>query len=157
MIKMTFDDAVDFIVARLHVSGSERRSTRDKVRKRIKYALDAGSLPNDNYKVSGIDQEALLNWVSRKWPDAFAGSPQQVGPASIPSLEQVGEVTALLMPPDLHGCQEALRAAWNDIALLREQASHLTALVLELEPKAQRYDANCKTNQISGGIRNTST
>ena len=60
MTRMTFDEAVEFVMERLAVPTPEQRATRDKVRKRIRYGLGDGTLPRLDVETLDVDHDAFV-------------------------------------------------------------------------------------------------
>lgn len=106
--------------------GDTTRQTEDRVRKRIRYAVDTGELrclPGNRFEV-----KALLKWASDKWPTEFDDSVLTGIPTPRPRSLSTG-LSAILFPPD-DRIEDALAEAYERIAELEAENA---ALRQELE------------------------
>lgn len=127
------------------------RTSVDKVRKRLLYAVEKGDL-----HVMAVTNELQLfyaaqvfAWARRKWPDAFGDvSIMQAADAS-DTLRLSDAAKTWVYPGDLDACHTLLRSAYDDIELLKEELSSAERELARLRPLAERYEENRDKNRHS--------
>ena len=148
MSRMNFDEAVDFVMERLAVPVHEHRSTRDKVRKRIRYGLGDGSLPRLNVQTLDVDRDAFISWARKKWRGKF-DIPISV-PGDLSGAVSMGDqLEALHLPSSLGECHQLLRRLTRENLLLAAMINRQAAVIAELRPLALQYQRNREKNRKS--------
>ena len=148
MQRMTFNQAIDFIVERLEVPHHERRSTRDKVRKRVRSGLGDGKLPRIDLETTDVDRNELIYWARTKWPGKFNI------PISVPGhLRETaafdGQAEVLALPASIEECHAQLRQAHRALMFLRLINNTQAEAILRLKPLAEQYERICEKNSAS--------
>ena len=148
MTRMTFNEAIDFIMERLDVPQSERRSTRDKVRGRVTYNLGSGKLPRLDLTTNDIDRNELINWAKAKWPGKF-NIPTNSFVHVQDSFRAGGQAEGLTLPSSIEECHAQLQKTHRALMVMRlinnSQAEH----ILRLKPLAEQYERICEKNSAS--------
>lgn len=148
MTRMTFEEAVEFVMERLSVPGPDQRATRDKVRKRIRYGLGDGSLPRLDVETLDVDHDALVYWARKKWRGRF-DIPIRI-PGDLSDTAVVGgEVDELHLPSSLADCHHLLRDLTSRNRLLAMMLNRQAAVIADLRPLAEQYQRNREKNRIS--------
>jgi hypothetical protein len=145
---MTFEQAVNFILERLDVSAPDRRAMRDKVRKRVRYALGGGSLRRLDVQTTDMDQDEVIYWARSKWRGKF-DIPIEVSAPMSDILAFADSAGALPLPSNIDQCHRLVRelAARNR---LLEMMVHRQANIIDgLRPLAEQYERNRAKNQSS--------
>jgi len=148
MTRMTFDEAVDFVMERLAVPTPEQRATRDKVRKRIRYGLGDGTLPRLDVETLDVDHDAFVYWAREKWRGKFdipISIPGDLGDTAVVG----GEVDELHLPSSLSECHHLLRELTRQNRMLSTLLNRQAAVVANLRPLAEQYQRNREKNRIS--------
>lgn len=149
MTRMTFNEAIDFIMERLDVPPHERRATRDKVRGRVTYNLGSGNLPRVDVQTNDIDRDELIYWARTKWPGKFNNIPIRVGEQLASTANMGAASDELVLPPTLEACHEKLMEAHRALVLLRLINNSQAAHISRLKPLADQYELICEKNRAS--------
>lgn len=144
------------IALRVKLSGEEMRTTVDKVRKRLVYAVDHGELHlvgPPALQLYFVPQ--VLAWARKKWPEAFADIRVKSEAVAQSHLEMRGELHDNYIPADPEKRGELLREAYQTIDRLERDLTDAKRELERLRPLAENYEQICKKNQHSAkGPRN---
>lgn len=140
--------AVDLLLGQIGPPSSEVREVKDKVRKRIVYALVKGHLRHANAGREGLDRNELLVWARRKWPGKIK-EPVVQFVANSETLNLSGCAGAETYPSTIDACHELLRAARKMIRDLDLRDMVLMGEVARLRPLAEKYADICEANRQS--------
>lgn len=148
MVRMTFNEAVDFIMERLDVPQHERRATRDKVRGRLTYNLGIGKLPRIDLETTDVDRNELTYWARTKWPGKFDI------PISVPghlrdTAALAGQAEVLALPASIEECHALIRGLDSRNRLLVMMLNRQAAIIADLRPLAEQYERNRAKNRAS--------
>jgi hypothetical protein len=127
-------DAIEFVAERVRIRGEPLRATRDKVRKRVTYAIATGALREPDS--SGFLFGEFASWAmgKRGW-QALNGLPAfNVGGAHLVFPAIIGTGQGKSLPDSLDACRAALVAADARIAELECRNAVLEAEVSRLQP-----------------------
>jgi hypothetical protein len=138
------------IAIRVQPPGEELRTTLDKVRKRLIYALR-----KDELHLMTIGPLELFfgpqvfAWSRRKWPEAFGDIPI-THDAKAKSGMKVG-VTArtFVYPGKIDDCHKVLRSTYDELDLLEQELRLAELEIARLKPLADRYEENREKNRQS--------
>ena len=147
-MRMTFDEAVELILSRLETPEPEQRAARDKVRKRITYALGTGKLPRLELQTLDIDRDQLIYWARTKWPGRF-NIPITVPGHLADGANFGGNADATHLPTDLQACHLMLMNAAREMEILKLLISSQAAHITRLKPLAEQYERNREQNRSS--------
>lgn len=148
MVRMTFNQMVDFIMERLDVPPPERRATRDKVRKRVRSGLGDGKLIRLDLETIDVDRDQLIYWARTKWPGKF-NIPISV-PGNLRDTAALdGQAEALALPASIEECHAQLRQAHRALMFLRLINNTQAEAILRLKPLAEQYERICEKNSLS--------
>lgn len=139
------------LALRVRKPGEDMRSTVDKVRKRMLYAVNNDELhvmaPSDEFQLFFTPQ--VFAWARKKWPDALSD-------VAIKHEEKASDRVALRAavknwhyPADVGKCHELLRAAYTDAEALEEELASANRELQRLRPLAERYEENREKNRRS--------
>ena len=146
-IRVTIHQAVELLTEQLQPVGSEARATKDRVRKRIVYALMKGTLRHVDGK-EGLDRNDLLVWAKKKWPNQIKlGAKHFVGVEE--RLNVSGTLTADNYPGDLVECHRLLREARRQLLTKGLQCAVLIGQLERERAAAEKYRRICETNRQS--------
>ncbi|WP_417473289.1 hypothetical protein [Luteimonas mephitis] len=145
---MNFDQAVAFIIDVLNVPVPEKRATRDKVRKRVRYGLGDGSLPRLDLQTTDVDRDQLIDWARKKWPGKF-NMPINLVVHMADTVALGANADGLPLPSDLQACHAKLQEARRAIALLRLINSSQAVQIARLKPLAEQYERICEKNRAA--------
>lgn len=151
MTRMTFEQAVDFILKGLKVPASDRRATRDKVRKRVRYGLGDGTLPRLDLTTTDVDLNELVLWSRQKWPGKFTDTKVQTFEKLSDRVELGVGAQAFDFPVDIEACHTIIRDLLADRRLLQMMVTRQAAVIAELRPPAEQYERIRKKNRASAG------
>lgn len=146
MTRMTFDEAVDFIVGRLDVPPHERRATRDKVRKRVRGGLGDGKLPRLDLATTDVGSDQLIYWARTKWPGKF-NIPVSVPANAADTMSIAGSADAMTLPSTIEQCHASIRKLFADNRMLAMIAQRQASIISELRPLADQYERNREKNR----------
>lgn len=141
------------IAYRVQPHGEELRTTVDKVRKRLMYAVDHHELHlagPPGLQLFFVPQ--VLAWARSKWPEAFADIPIAHEAAANSSFTMGDASQACLIPGDPAKCQEALMDAHRTIHRLERELAALQKEADRLRPLAERYEQNRQKNRDSAKL-----
>jgi len=144
--------AASFIAEHVKPDYEKRRAARDKVAKRIAYALETGHLRLSN---GGFIFGELTAWAVEKWPRELAGIPRisALHPSAV-SISMVGHTPRIIaISGTLAECQSALQAAQLRIGDLEDELAARQQELERLRPLADRCLRNVETNRLNGGRR----
>lgn len=147
-MSITIHQAVELLTDALEPRGSELREVKDRVRKRIVYALVKGHLRHANIGKEGLDRNELLVWAKRKWPGKIK-EPVVVFADIEEKVNFSAEADADTYPSTVDACHELLRAARQIILNLDIRNMMLVGEVARLRPLAEKYEAICEANRQS--------
>jgi len=148
---MTFEQAVDFIVEGLKVPASDRRASRDKVRKRVRYGLGDGTLPRLDLLTTDVDLNELVLWSRQKWPGKFTDTKVQVFEKLSDGVGLGAGAQVFDFPANLQACHTVIRDLLADRRLLQMMVTRQAAVIAELRPLAEQYERNRAKNRASAG------
>ena len=145
-------DAISFITANITEHESEWRAVRDKVGKRISYAVQVGEL---HFTDDKILFGALMAWARDKpdWAPHLAQFPRIVNPRASETFSLSASSEALVLPETVGACHVALRQLHEQSQTATQCLAEALDEIQRLRPKAERYDEICATNKESGGKR----
>ena len=149
MNRMTFEQGVDFIVEHLAVAAHDRRATRDKVRKRVRYGLGDGSLPRVDLATTDVDRNALIIWCRTKWPGKFVDIPVRYEDQIQENVSLRDGTDAIAYPSDVASCHALLRQNRMLLQLLAAKCRAQEQIILDLSPDAQKYRQMREKNRES--------
>ena len=149
MTRLTFDQAVDFILKGLKAPASDRRATRDKVRKRVRYGLGDGTLPRLDLTTTDVDLNELVLWSRQKWPGKFTDTKVQFLEKLSDRVELGVGAQAFDFPADIEACHYIIRDLLADRRLLQMMVTRQAAVIAELRPLAEQYERNRTKNRAS--------
>lgn len=118
--------------------GEPRRTTIDKVRKRLIYATKNGDLQTALTGLYFVPQ--VIAWSQTKWPGKFDDLPAEHSHAATATLVMRDEARAFVIPGDLPGCQEALEDAHRKNRQLQAELNAAHAEIERLKPIAYKYE-----------------
>ena len=146
MTRMTFDQAVNFIMDRLDVPDHERRATRDKVRKRVRFGLGDGKLPRLDLETTDVGRDQLIYWARNKWPGKF-DIPITI-PAHISETASFGgDADAMIFPSSIEECHNIIRRQESENRLLAMMVHRQASIIADLRPLAEQYERNREKNR----------
>ena len=148
MQRMTFNQAIDFIVERLEVPHHERRSTRDKVRKRVRSGLGDGKLPRLDLETTDVDRDQLIYWARAKWPGRF-NIPITVPGHLRDTAALAGQAEVLALPASIEECHALIRGLDSRNRLLVMMLNRQAGIIADLRPLAEQYELICEKNRAS--------
>lgn len=149
MTRMTFDQAVDFIVEGLDVPEHARRATRDKVRKRVRYGLGDGSLPRMDLQTTDVDRTELILWSRIKWPGKFTEFLVQAMASMSDHMALGAENNAFRFPSDIEDCHACIQKLASHNRLLQVMLQRQDSVIAELKPLAEQYERNRAKNRAA--------
>lgn len=149
MTRMTFDQAVDFIVDGLQAPEHARRATRDKVRKRVRYGLGDGSLPRLDLGTTDVHRNELILWSRKKWPGKFTDTPVNFTEHCQDGIGVRAETDAFRFPSDIASCHLLLRQSRMLLQLLEAKCRAQEQIIGDLRPDAQKYRQMREKNRES--------
>ena len=138
------------IAIRVQPPGEEMRTTLDKVRKRLIYALRKDEL--QLMKAGPLElffAAQVFAWTRKKWPEAFGDIPitHEANAASILKIGMTART--YLYPSKLNDCHKLLRSTYDEVELLEEELRLAEREVARLKPLAERYEQNREKNRRS--------
>ncbi|MFC5568844.1 hypothetical protein ACFPN1_02035 [Lysobacter yangpyeongensis] len=138
------------IALRVNPEGEAMRTTVDKVRKRLMYAVKQDELHLMGPPVLQLFFAAqVFAWARKKWPEALGDIPV-VQSADVEETIGLGdEAQPDVIPGDLIKCQEALRIAQTEIHRLQRNLEKAEREIDRLQPLAERYEEIRLKNQSS--------
>lgn len=148
MVRMTFNEVVAFIMERLDVPQPERRSTRDKVRKRVRSGLGDGKLPRLDLETTDVDRDQLIYWARTKWPGKF-NIPITVPGHLRDTAALAGQAEVLALPASIEECHALIRGLDSRNRLLVMMLNRQAAIISDLRPLAEQYERNREKNRES--------
>jgi hypothetical protein len=141
-------EAVDLLTDELAPRGGEVRAVKDKVRKRIVYALVKGHLRHATPGKEGIDRNALLVWATRKWPGRIKVPVNHF--VEVHETVNLGDrAGADTYPASIDACHELLRAARKILVGQDVRIAMLVGELARLRPLAEKYEAIRQANRES--------
>lgn len=151
---LTLTEIVELITERVRNPNDTLRQAKDKVRKKIRYALKIGKL--HNLGASGKQNDGLLKlsvvvaWARGKWPDALLDlRANYEDVARERRLSATDHAFADVIPGDLTRCQRALKEAQAKIRQLDAELANAKSKIIRLQPLADHYEATRATNRES--------
>jgi hypothetical protein len=144
----TLQEIALILACRIRPDGEELRTTVDKVRKRILYAVQ-----NDYLQVMGAGELQLFfaaqifAWARRKWPDAFRDIPINQDARASDGVMFGDSLRAWVYPSDVERCHELLRSTYSEVELLKAELESAEKEIARLRPLAERYEENREKNR----------
>ena len=138
------------IAIRVQPPGEELRTTLDKVRKRLLYALR-----KDELQLMTIGRLELFfgaqvfAWARKKWPEAFGDIPITQDATAQSNLRIGITARTFLYPGKLDDCHKLLRSTYDEVELLEQELGLAEREVARLKPLAERYEQNREKNRRS--------
>lgn len=148
MTRMNFEQIVDFILERLDVPAPDRRATRDKVRKRVRYALGDGTLPRIDILSMDVDRDELICWARSKWPGKF-NIPVSIRGFLSDQVKLTGNTEGLLLPADVDTCHALLLQKRALLQAMEAKCRALENIIADLRPDAEKYRQMREKNRLS--------
>lgn len=136
------------LALRIQPEGEELRTTVDKMRKRLLYAVD-----NDYLHVMEIGELQLFfaaevfAWARRKWPEAFEDIQIKHEAKASDGLKFGALARAWTLPGNLDKCHESLQSIYGEVELLKEELASAEKEIARLRPLAEQYEENCEKNR----------
>jgi hypothetical protein len=138
------------IAMRVQPPGEELRTTLDKVRKRLIYALRKDEL---QLMTSGPLElffgAQVFAWARKKWPEAFGDIPVTQDAKGESHLKIGITARTFLYPGSLEDCHKLLRSTYDEVDLLEQELRLAELEVTRLKPLAERYEQNREKNRRS--------
>lgn len=150
-MKIKIHEAVDLLLGEIGPPASEVREVKDKIRKRIVYALVKGQLRHANAGQEGLERNELLVWAKRKWPGKIK-EPVVQFVAMHETLNLSGSAGAETYPSTIDACHDLLRDARKMIRNLDVRTMVLMREVARLRPMAEKYEDICEANRQSASM-----
>ena len=147
-MRMTFDEAVEFILNQLETPANEQRAMRDKVRKRVTYALGKGHLPRLDINTQDVDRDELIHWARTKWRGKF-DIPINVSGLLSDTADFRGTPDHLLLPATIEACHASIQQLASSNRLLVMMVNRQAAVISDLRPLADQYERNRAKNRAS--------
>jgi hypothetical protein len=138
------------ISIRVQPPGEELRTTLDKVRKRLIYALR-----KDELQLMTIGPLELFfgaqvfAWARKKWPEAFGDIPITHDAKAESSLKIGVTARTFVYPGKLEDCHKLLRSTYDEVDLLEHELRLAELEIARLKPLAERYEQNREKNRRS--------
>jgi hypothetical protein len=139
------------LALRVGREGESMRTTIDKVRKRLLYAVGKGDL-----QTMGLANEYQLfyaaqtfAWARKKWPESFDDIPIKQDAVASDSLGVTDKVKTWVYPGTVDACHELLREAYDEIEILQAELASAELENARLQPLAERYIENREKNRRS--------
>lgn len=149
--KVTVHQAVELLVGQLQPSGSELRATKDRVRKRIVYALVKGKLRHAGEGQEGLDKNDLLVWARGKWPGQIKLKTTQFVDVE-DTVNFSDKISGDSYPANLDECHRLLRDARRKLMGKDLQCVMLMGEVARYRADAEKFRQICEKNQLSAGL-----
>ena len=144
----TLQEIALLLALRIRPEGEELRTTVDKMRKRLLYAVQT-----DYLHVVGVGELQLFfaaevfAWARRKWPEAF-GDIQVKHEANVSDGLKIGaSVRSWVYPGNLDKCHELLRSTYDEMEQLTEELASAEREIARLRPLAEQYEENREKNR----------
>ena len=138
---LTLAESVALIADRVRRNGENDRGARDRVRKRITYHVEIGSLRAYKGKLA-IDE--LGAFLHTKYPTKFddlppfnAGAGTAVGVSEVIGLSDCYD--ALVLPGDIPRCHAEITRLSGEVGKLGRELNAARQRIAELEPHAERW------------------
>ena len=138
------------IALRVNPSGEEMRTTVDKVRKRLVYAVDHDEL--HLIGPAGLQLyfvPEVLAWARRKWPEAFADLSVKSDAVAQSHMKLADELHDNYIPADPEKRGELLQEAYRTIDRLERDLTEARRELERLRPLAEKYEQNREKNRSS--------
>lgn len=148
MERITFEESVAFILRHLDFPASEQRALRDKVRKRVTYALGNGDLGRVDVQTLDVDRNHLIIWARTKWPGRFT-MPIDVRGQLAETVGLAAEADGFELPVDLAQCHDRIRLLTGQNRMLTMMLDQKASIIAELRPLAEQYKRNREKNRAS--------
>lgn len=148
MTRMTFEEAINFIMERLDVPAHARRATRDKVRKRVRFGLGDGKLPRLDLQTMDVDRDELVHWARTKWPGKFE-IPISLHAHAREGVAFNANADGMTLPLDVEQCHIRIREVESRNRLLKILVHQQTTVIADLRPLAEQYQRNRAKNRAS--------
>jgi len=141
----------------LGVPEPEIRPTRDKVRKRLVYAIRSGDLTEFGAQGSGLlFAPQVVAWAREKWPGFFRDHPADQSAVGGSTAQLSAVAIPWVIPGDLKRCQQALIEAERAIEKLAQELGQeladAHAEISYLRPLAKQYVKNRAKNRRSARL-----
>ena len=148
------DQAISFIAENIMEGEGMRHATRDRVSKRVNYAIQNGQLVFEEEKIKfGL----LMAWArdKKKWSKALSQYPRIVEMDFTENACISAANDFLKLPDNLETCREALNKEHQEKVQLTEDLRQAQKEIDHLRPKAERYDIICENSRKSARKRRT--
>ena len=148
-----FHEVAILIAQRNQPPGEALRTTVDKVRKRIAYAVRRDDLQFvEDGPVEFLFGPQVFAWARRKWPEAF-GDISETHDATVGSTAKIGAIArSYVYPAGVERCHELLRESYREAEVLKEELEALERELVRLRPLAERYETNREKNRKSAKL-----
>lgn len=147
-------DLAKMIAERVNPPGETIRTTIDKVRKRMLYAVKIGALHASPPSLFYVPQ--VEAWAKGKWPSEFSDIPRYELIEVADRLVASARIDAQIIPGDLDRCRQELRNAFRKIEEANDLNDHLQKQLKAaqdeidlLRPLAERYEYIRKRNRMA--------
>ena len=135
---------------RINPKGEPLRTTVDKVRKRLLYAVEHDELHLIGPPPLGLFHvQQVMAWARRKWPEAFSEVQVHHEAEGQSHLGLKDSLTADVIPGELERCQDVLQTAYTTIHTLERELAVAHKELARLRPLAERYEQNREKNRRS--------
>ena len=145
------NEMATLLAFRVQKPGEDLRSTVDKVRKRMRYAVEKDELhvmgPSPQIQLFFAAQ--VFAWARKKWPERFCDVSVRHDETVSDGLKIAVSVRDWHYPADVDECHRLLRAAYEDVELLGEELAAANREIEKLRPLAERYEENRERNRQS--------
>jgi hypothetical protein len=136
------------IATRVQSQGEPLRSTVDKVRKRLLYAVKIDVLhPIFNLQLFFVPE--VMVWAKQVWPVQFIGTHASYVSKATDTIGLGDACEPNVIPGEIGRCQQALMEALDLTRKLQSDLRHSQNEVARLTPLAERYENIRRKNRIS--------
>ena len=145
-------EAVPLIASEVRKTGESFREVRDRVRKRIEYAVKTGKLKQDHRRQIVFGELAV--WAQKNWPGKFKDWPTQILTGEVEStLEGIAsDIRGILLPENLKACHERIEELEREVQALRRGDEAQAREIAELRPIKARDDERRRKSRESAGM-----
>lgn len=146
----TLTEISALLAFRVQPDGESLRKTRDKVRKRLRYAVE-----NDYLHVMGVGDLQLFfaaevfAWARRTWPDAFGDIRVRHEADLSDAVGLCDSPKARVLPGELNECHELLLNTYAEADSLKDELARAERELARLRPLAERYEEIRARNRSS--------
>lgn len=144
----TLTEISTLLALSIRPDGESQRITTDKVRKRLRYAVENGSLHFiGNGELQLFFAAEVFAWARQRWPEAFGDIRVRHEANTSDAMKIRDSASARVLPGNLENCHELLRNTYSEIDLLKEELVWAEKEIARLRPLAERYEENRQKNR----------